>query len=112
MKFMALLCAAVAARKISEDDQVNLMTRDEKLHFFDFDNAKMLWNNDWEAYRTAREETEHDCRLAETDNFLGAQQCKYQWECRGARVCERGGWCSGYDGCEGTPLPTESPGLS
>ena len=112
MKFMALLCAAVAARKISSDEQVNLMTRDEKLHFFDFDNAKMLWNNDWEAYRAAREETEHDCRLAETDNFLGAQQCKYAWECRGARTCERGGWCNGYDGCEGTPLPTQAPGVS
>jgi len=22
-------------------------------------------------------------------------------ELRGARLCERGGWCSGYDGCEG-----------
>merc|ERR1719247_1597439 len=32
-------------------------------------------------------------------------------KCRGARLCERGGWCSGYDGCEGTPLPDQAPGL-
>merc|ERR1712070_312743 len=41
----------------------------------DYDNAKELWK--------------------------GAQQCSQSWGCRGARLCERGGWCSGYDGCEG-----------
>ena len=107
----ALACTLTSAKKINELDQLNLMTSDDKLHFFDFDNAKMLWNNDWEHYRDVRQATEHDCRLAESDNYLGAQQCKYQWECRGARTCERGGWCSGYDGCDGTPLPTQSPGL-
>ena len=111
MKIFALAMAVVASKKLSEMDQIMLMTQDDKLHFFDFDNAKMLWKGDWDAYRWARESTEHDCKLAETDNWLGAQQCKYQWECRGARTCERGGWCSGYDGCEGTPLPTQSPGL-
>ena len=114
MKFIsiaALGCSLTSSKRVNEIDQINLMTSDDKLHFFEFDNAKMLWNNDWEAYRTVREATEHDCRLAESDNYLGAQQCKYQWECRGARICERGGWCSGYDGCEGTPLPTQAPGL-
>jgi len=24
----------------------------------------------------------------------------------------RGGWCSGFDGCEGSPLPTQAPGVS
>merc|ERR1712110_1174473 len=47
-----------------------------------------------------------------TDNWKGAQQCSQSWECRGARLCERGGWCSGYDGCEGTPLPNQAPGLA
>ena len=111
--FTAILLASVASgRKVSEFAQISSMTLDDKLHFFDFDNAKMLWNNDWEAYRENREAVEHNCRLAESDNFLGAQQCKYQWECRGARTCERGGWCSGYDGCEESPLPTQAPGLT
>jgi len=30
----------------------------------------------------------------------------------GVRMCERGGWCSGFDGCEGSPLPTQAPGVS
>merc|ERR1711974_218792 len=45
------------------------------------------------------------------EHWKGAQQCSQSWECRGARLCERGGWCSGYDGCEGTPLPDQAPGL-
>ena len=47
----------------------------DKLHFFVFDNAKMLWNNDWELYRHEHggDGEENNCRLAETDNWLGAQ---------------------------------------
>ena len=95
---------------------VELGSAQDDLHFFDFDNAKMLWKNDFAAYQAAREEADiggegNNCRLAESDNYLGAQQCKFSWECRGARTCERGGWCSGYDGCEGSPLPTQAPGL-
>ena len=26
------------------------------------------------------------------NNWKGAQQCSQSWECRGARLCERGGW--------------------
>ena len=84
---------------------------EDKLHFFDFDNAKMLYKGDWSAYKTSRPH-DNDCSLAESDNWKGAQQCVESWECRGARMCERGGWCSGFDGCEGSPLPTQAPGLS
>merc|ERR1712072_107631 len=83
---------------------------DDKLHFFDFDNAKMLYKGDWAAYKKTRPH-DQDCSIPESDNWKGAQQCSQSWECRGARLCERGGWCSGYDGCEGTPLPDQAPGL-
>ena len=73
MKFFALALGAVVAKKMTVQEQINLMTTDDKLHFFEFDNAKMLWHNDWEAYRDAREAVEHDCKLAESDNYLGAQ---------------------------------------
>ena len=89
---------------------MGLALADDKLNFFDFDNAKMLWKGDFETYRNARDNF-NDCKLAESDNWSGAQQCKFSWECRGARSCERGGWCSGYDGCDGTPLPMVAPGL-
>ena len=106
MKFIIASLIAVASAT---------MTNDEKLHMFEFDNAKMLWNNNFEEYRKAREsrgdQFDNDCKLAESDNYFGAQQCKHSWECRGARTCERGGWCSGYDGCEETPLPQQAPGL-
>merc|ERR1712127_893561 len=62
-------------------------------------------------YRTAHP-NDQDCSISESDNWKGAQQCSQSWECRGARLCERGGWCSGYDGCEGTPLPDQAPGLA
>merc|ERR1719198_2005679 len=77
------------------------------------DNADHFWHNDWTNYEKTRrkDDDSNDCRLRESRNFLGAQQCKFSWECRGARTCERGGWCSGYDGCEGTPLPMQAPGL-
>ena len=84
---------------------------EDKLHFFDFDNAKMLYKGDWNSYKKSRPH-DNDCAIAESDNWKGAQQCVESWECRGARLCERGGWCSGYDGCEGSPLPTQAPGLS
>ena len=77
----------------------------------DFDNAKGVWKNDWKAYVKAHPH-DQDCSVAESDNWKGAQQCSQSWECRGARLCERGGWCSGYDGCEGTPLPDQAPGLT
>ena len=83
----------------------------DKLHFFDFDNAKMLYQGDWSKYKKSRPH-DNDCSIAESDNWKGAQQCVESWECRGARLCERGGWCSGFDGCEGSPLPTQAPGLS
>merc|ERR1719158_9875 len=37
----------------------------------------------------------------------GAQQCSQSWECRGARLCERGGWCSG---CDRVPSSALNPG--
>ena len=77
----------------------------------DYDNGKTLWKGDWKAYR-AQHPNDQDCSISESDNWKGAQQCSQSWECRGARLCERGGWCSGYDGCEGTPLPDQAPGLS
>merc|ERR1712019_309007 len=76
----------------------------------DFDNAAALWGNNWAKYRAAHP-NDQDCSISESDNWKGAQQCSQPWECRGARLCERGGWCSGYDGCEGTPLPDQAPGL-
>merc|ERR1740133_949379 len=103
MKFtpLAVLVAIVPTSSAQED----------KLHFFDFDNAKMLYKGDWAAYKKSRPH-DNDCSIAESDNWKGAQQCVESWECRGARMCERGGWCSGFDGCEGSPLPTQAPGLS
>ena len=77
----------------------------------DFDNAAGVWGGDFAKYRAAHPH-DQDCSISESDNFKGAQQCSQSWECRGARMCERGGWCSGYDGCEGTPLPDQAPGLA
>ena len=77
----------------------------------DYDNGKELWGADWAKYRAAHP-NDQDCGISESDNWKGAQQCSQSWECRGARLCERGGWCSGYDGCEGTPLPNQAPGLA
>ena len=77
----------------------------------DYDNAASLWKGDWAKYRAAHP-NDQDCSISESDNWKGAQQCSQSWECRGARLCERGGWCSGYDGCEGTPLPDQAPGLA
>ena len=106
MKTFALfaLVATTSAVAVNEDDG--------SLHFFDFNNANMIWKKDWEGYRNARDDGDgNNCRLAESDNWYGAQQCRQSWECRGARMCERGGFCSGYDGCEQSPLPQQSAGL-
>jgi len=106
MKSIALfaLIATTSALRTAEDDG--------SLHFFDFNNANLVWKNDWEAYRNIRDDGDsNNCRLAESDNWYGAQQCRVSWECRGARMCERGGFCSGYDGCEVSPLPMQAPGL-
>ena len=56
-------------------ENLNTISNNDKLHFFDFDNAKMIWNNNWSAYRDARDPDGdgNNCRLAESDNFLGAQ---------------------------------------
>merc|ERR1711935_858696 len=62
----------------------------------DYDNAHELWGGDWAKYRAAHP-NDQDCGISESDNWKGAQQCSQSWECRGARLCERGGWCSGYD---------------
>ena len=127
MKFTAIvaLFVAVEARHHHHHDHQNLMingpyvpppqvglghevipaTREE------FDNADGIWKKDWAAYKKAHPH-DQDCSIAESDNWKGAQQCSQSWECRGARLCERGGWCSGYDGCEGTPLPNQAPGLA
>ena len=63
----------------------------------DYDNAKELWKGDWAKYRSAHP-NDQDCSISESDNWKGAQQCSQSWECRGARMCERGGCCSGYQG--------------
>ena len=78
--------------------------------FDPMDNQQKFWKGDWELYRSYRID-DNNCRLPESKNWLGAQQCKFSWECRGARTCERGGWCDGYDGCEGTIFPYQAPGL-
>jgi len=62
------------------------------------DNGK--WGGDWAKYRAAHPKNE-DCSVSEDDNWKGAGQCSQSWECRGARLCDRGGWCYGYDGCSG-----------
>merc|ERR1719276_742624 len=60
MKFtpIAVLAALVATSSAQED----------KLHFFDFDNAKMLYKGDWAAYKKTRPH-DNDCSIAESDNW-------------------------------------------
>ena len=60
MRFIALALIAVNA------------SQDDKLHFFDFDNAKMLYKGDWAAYKKSRPH-DNDCSIAESDNWKGAQ---------------------------------------
>lgn len=118
MKFTLALIAAVAARHHHEyvgleanPPTVGLSSRFVPRTQEDYDNGRQLWGNNYARYRAARP-NDQDCSISESDNWMGAQQCSQSWECRGARLCERGGWCSGYDGCEGTPLPDQAPGLS
>ena len=105
MKFtsiiLATLMATTSATKIDTTDGKEVT------------NAEHWWGNDYEKYRTTLEDGDsNNCRIYESRNWIGAQQCKFSWECRGARTCERGGWCSGYDGCENTPFPYQAPGLA
>ena len=101
MKFAVLaLIAATQARGDGYPENLNEM----------FPNKESLYANNWAGYKKTRQ-LMVDCDIYESENWLGTGKCKYSWECRGARLCERGGWCSGYDGCEGTPLPDQAPGL-
>ena len=61
---IAALVATVAATEIPDGE--------DKLHFFDFDNAKMLYKGDWAAYKKSRPH-DNDCSIAESDNWKGAQ---------------------------------------
>ena len=58
---IAVLAALIATSSAQED----------KLHFFDFDNAKMLYKGDWAAYKKSRPH-DNDCSIAESDNWKGA----------------------------------------
>jgi len=120
MKFsIVALVATVAARHhhaeyvqtFAAPPTVGLSNNNIPANREDYDNGKTLWAANYAKYRAARP-NDQDCSISESDNWVGAQQCSQSWECRGARLCERGGWCSGYDGCEGTPLPDQAPGLS
>ena len=122
MKFLAIaaLFAAVEARHPHNYQNIEIDAKPPTVglgHSIipenreDYDNGATLWKGDWAKYRAAHP-NDQDCSISESDNWKGAQQCSQSWECRGARLCERGGWCSGYDGCEGTPLPDQAPGLA
>ena len=67
MKSILALLGLVSAGKMQQKG-------DPPVNFFDFDNAKMLWKNDWEYYRDVHgnDADGNNCRLAESDNFLGA----------------------------------------
>ena len=104
----ALLASAVVANQWKADELVQPYWAPKD----DSDNAKKFWDGDFDKYRAAVDDADsNNCKIYESHNFFGAQQCKHSWECRGARTCERGGWCSGYDGCAETPLPEQAPGL-
>ena len=103
MKFaiLATVMAATSATKLYTADSGEVT------------NAAHWWGNNYEKYRATLDDgDQNNCKIYESRNWLGAQQCQHSWECRGARTCERGGWCSGYDGCEGTPFPYQAPGLA
>merc|ERR1719327_1734662 len=55
MKFTPLVLAAILGFAQAGDD--------DKLHFFDFDNAKMLYKGDWAAYKKSRPH-DNDCSIA------------------------------------------------
>merc|ERR1712070_785404 len=78
MKFIAAaILGAVAAIPAGQD----------KLHFFDFDNAKMLYKGDWAAYKASRPH-DNDCSLTESDNWKGAQQCVESWDAEAPECAE------------------------
>ena len=115
--FNIILLIASSRAQEGTPAEIEATTAAPSVHFFDFDNAKMLYQDNFEQYRADREAQalglpDNNCRLAESDNYYGAQQCKFSWECRGARLCERGGWCNGYDACEETALPLQANGLT
>ena len=120
MKFAVIALVATVAARHHHHEYVALEARPPTVGLAsafipavkeDYDNGKTLWAANYKKYRAARP-NDQDCSISESDNWMGAQQCSQSWECRGARLCERGGWCSGYDGCEGTPLPDQAPGLA
>ena len=67
MKSILALLGLVSAGKMQQKG-------DPPVNFFDFDNSKMLWKGDWEYYRSihGNDADDNNCRLAESDNFLGA----------------------------------------
>ena len=75
-----------------------------------FPNKESMYGNDWDKYKKSRQ-LMVDCDIYESENWLGTGKCKYSWECRGARSCERGGFCSGWDACVETPFPMQAPGI-
>ena len=108
MKIFALIAVASAVQ-VSDDTtlvQPYWTTKDAT------NNAERYWGKNWEAYREANDDADsNNCKIYESHNWSGAQQCKFSWECRGARSCERGGFCSGWDACVETPFPMQAPGV-
>merc|ERR1712203_1342595 len=103
MKFIAALVAFAAA---GAPPSVGLGHAFIPATREDFDNSKELWKSDWAKYRAAHPH-DQDCSISESDNWKGAQQCSQSWECRGARLCERGGWCSAMTVAKELPFPTK-----
>ena len=62
----------------------------------------------WAEYHDNRPK-EHDCSVNERYNWYGNHRCRFSWECKGARLCEKHiyndpslsgiGWCRGPDAC-------------
>ena len=61
-------------KEAAPEAEEEVTTKENGLHFFTFDNAKMLYKNDWELYRNGHGNggEMENCRLAESDNWLGA----------------------------------------
>ena len=64
MKSIAVLALLASVSAVQMED--------DKLHFFDFDIAKMLYKGDWASYKRSRPH-DNDCSIAESDNWKGAQ---------------------------------------
>ena len=86
MKYIVLSALALSAQAITVEQAAQPSAHD-------------IWNGNWAAYRGSRV-NENDCDVREAENWLGGGQCKYSWECRGARMCEGNGWCLGNDACD------------